>query len=95
MKHQIKSPFLIFIKINVIIFIERKKKGKLLIMPYVAKNTVISVRGKTVKEVVELLNALPAEQQEWIFTCCGCSDFWMHQRGTENAITFDTEKYID
>ena len=64
-------------------------------MPHVTKNTVISVRGKTVKEVVELLNALPAEQQEWIFTCCGCSDFWMHQRGTENAITFDTEKYID
>ena len=95
MKHQIKSPFLIFTKINVIIFIERRKKGKLLIMPHVAKNTVISVRGKTVKEVVELLNALPAEQQEWIFTCCGCSDFWMHQRGTENAITFDTEKYID
>ena len=63
-------------------------------MPYVAKNTVISVRGKTVKEVVELLSALPAEQQDWIFTCCGCADFWMHQRGNEKAITFDTEECI-
>ena len=64
-------------------------------MSYVAENTVISVRGKTVKEVVELLNALPTEQQDWIFTCCGCSDFWMHQRGNEKAITFDTEECID
>ena len=64
-------------------------------MSFVAEITVISVRGKTVKEVVELLNALPAEQQEWIFTCCGCSDFWMHRRETENAITFDTEECID
>lgn len=64
-------------------------------MSFVAENAAISVRGKTVKEVVELLNALPAEQQDWIFTCCGCSDFWMHQRGTENAITFDTEEHID
>ena len=63
-------------------------------MSYVAENTVISVRGKTVKEVAELLNALPAEQQDWIFTCCGCADFWMHQRGNEKAITFDTEECI-
>ena len=58
-------------------------------------NKRIPVCGMTVQEVVAVLAALPPKQQKWVFTCCGSEEFWIHQCATEEAVTMDTEKFID
>ena len=52
---------------------------------------IMTINTLTLKEMKKLLEALPNECDEWIVSCCGCTDFWVHLRESESVITFDTE----
>ena len=66
-------------------------------MPTPNENTSrkISVKEVTVKQLIEMLQALPSEQQDWSLTCCGSSYFWIHRFPESKCVTIDHEEYLD
>ena len=56
---------------------------------------IIPIHDLTLKSMREFLAILPHECDDWKISCCGCTDFWVHLRSEEQAITIDTEEHID
>ena len=56
---------------------------------------IIPIHTLTLKEMRVFLSKLPKEYDDWTVSCCGCTDFWVHLRAKEQAITIDTEECID
>ena len=55
----------------------------------------IPIHTKSLKELKEFLSTLPEEYNDWVVSCCGNTDFWVHLRSEEQAINIDTEEQID
>ena len=55
---------------------------------------IIPIHAKSLKELKDFLSTLPEECNDWVVSCCGSTDFWVHLRSDEQAITIDTEEYI-
>ena len=56
---------------------------------------IIPMHDLTLKSMREFLATLPEEYNDWVISCCGNTDFWVHLRSEEQAITIDTEEHID
>lgn len=56
---------------------------------------IIPIHAKSLKELKEFLSTLPEECNDWIVSCCGYTNFWVHLTGTEQAIIIDTEEFIN
>lgn len=48
----------------------------------------------TVKQLIEMLRALPPKLQEWTITCCGCNCFWIRCSLKSKYVTIDSEEYF-
>lgn len=58
------------------------------------EKNIIAIHAMTLKNMREFLTTLPEDCDDWKISCCGCTDFWVHLRETEQAITIDTEECI-
>lgn len=56
---------------------------------------IIPIHDLTLKDMREFLATLPSECDDWKISCCGYTNFWVHLRGTEQAIIIDTEEFIN
>lgn len=52
---------------------------------------MMSISNLTLKEMKNLLATLPNDCDDWVVSCCGCTDFWVYLRASERAITIDTD----
>ena len=59
------------------------------------EKSIIAIHDLTLKKIRAFLTTLPEECDDWKISCCGCTDFWVHLREAEQAITIDTEEHID
>ena len=55
----------------------------------------IPIHAKSMKELKDFLSTLPEECNDWVVSCCGSTDLWVHLRSDEQAIIIDTEEHIE